>query len=351
MGLDFLQRHGARRLTVYVPPPPPDFETGPDPGEDVDLDLEFAEHDWRALDIGAALPRPDELPRRFVDGSFYSDNVAWLQDRMGHPIPVRLAEVGGICMRSEERTLRREFADVRRLVASIFDPFPWEQVEEFAADLQVQGLQLLCLQPQREESPRADEPGRRELSFDFRRNSEAVRTGVMREMTFLEGLAWCHQPQAPTVVDGRIGRFESAGVGAWDVVGVIKRQAGEYLHPQGYIALLSLQPGQRTPAFRIPSKHLDVVTWYLKLAGGVGDMPDWGYVRVEISMEAFGRHRQEFGYLDRLSRYLIEIRCRQDSYARGPVSLEPIVRAEESIKSLFQPLNPLKQHFWRLSGI
>jgi len=350
MALDFLKRHGARRLTVYAPPPPDDEPT-PESDEHIDLDLEMPEQDWKAIDIGTTQTLPDETPRRFVDGSFYSENIAWLQDGDGHPIPVRLAEVGGVCMAAADRTLKREFADVRRVVASIFDSFPWEQVEEFGDGLHGEGIQLLCLQPQREPSENADEPGRRELSYDFRRNSEAVRMGVMREMSFLEGLALCHAPQTPTIVDGRIGRFESAGVGQWDVIGVIKRQAGEYLHPKGYVALLSLQPGQRTPAFRIPSKHLDVVTWYLKLAGGAGDMPDWGYVRVEVSVEAFGRHREDFGYLNRLSRHLCEIRCRQDSYARGPVSLEPIVRAEESIKSLFQPLNPLKQHFWRLAGI
>lgn len=351
MSLDFLHRYGARRLTVYTPPPPPEAEEqAPAAGESIDLEIERAEHEWHAINVEDELPRPDELPQRFVDGSYFGENVAWLQDAEGRPIPVRLAEIGGVCMRSDGRTLRRETAVVERVVGALLDPFPWEEVEAFVAALQQDRLQLLCLQPQRNDAD-ANEPGipeTRELSFDFRRNSEAVRTGVMREMADLESMAVHHAPDAPTIVDGPLGRL-FVQPPAWDVIGIVKRQAGDYLHPHGYVTLLSLQPGDRTPAFAVTSRHLKVITWYLKLAGGDGALPDWGFVRVEIPYESLGRHN--WAYVNRLSRFLMDIRCRQSSYSRGPVSLEPIVRAEESIKALFEPLNPLKQHFWRLVGI
>ena len=45
------------------------------------------------------------------------------------------------------------------------------------------------------------------------------------------------------------------------------------------------------------------------------------------------------------------MRCRRSSYARGPVSLDPIVRAEESLKSLMTPPSALAQRFYRLAGV
>ncbi len=59
----------------------------------------------------------------------------------------------------------------------------------------------------------------------------------------------------------------------------------------------------------------------------------------------------DFGYLDRVSNALLHLRCRQGSYARAPVSLEPIVRAEESLKSLLTSPATLAQRFYHLTGL
>jgi hypothetical protein len=115
-----------------------------------------------------------------------------------------------------------------------------------------------------------------------------------------------------------------------------------------------LEPGYRTPAFVLQACEAlkpRVVTWYLKLDGAHGALPNWGIVRVEVPEEFFKGTGRDFGYLDRLSRFLREVRCRQASYAREPVSLEPIVRAEESLKALFAPPTALTQHFYRLTGL
>ncbi|HEV3145561.1 MAG TPA: hypothetical protein VGZ47_16830 [Gemmataceae bacterium] len=354
MGLEFLQQYGGRRLQIYTPQAPPEDEAAADEEPEhapPRRDLERAEPDWRPIDIGSDLPAPEEMPCRFIDGCYHGENVAWAQSPEGFPIPIRLAEIGGVCIRAEDRTLRREFAITERVVASIFDPFPWDDVESFAAALTAERFQCLPTRPHREVTENGEELGTRKLSFDFRRNSEAVRIGVLHEMAALEELALCHDREVPVVVDGRIGKYQRCGLDGWDVIGVIKRHAGEYLHPQGYRALLALQPGQRTPIFELPSKHLDVISWYLKLEGGAGSMPDWGYVRMEISRDCFERHQSDFEYINRLSNGILRIRCRQDSYGRSPVSLEPIVRAEDSLKSLFQPMNPLIHHFYRLTKL
>ena len=74
-------------------------------------------------------------------------------------------------------------------------------------------------------------------------------------------------------------------------------------------------------------------------------------VRVEIAAEYFQRIGKDFGHIDRLSHALIEMRCRLGSYRRGPVSLAPIVRAEEVLRALFAPAGYLTQHFYRLTGL
>ena len=79
-------------------------------------------------------------------------------------------------------------------------------------------------------------------------------------------------------------------------------------------------------------------------------MPNWGVVRVEVAEAYFERVGRDFGQVDRLSHALYQMRCRLAAYRRGPVSLEPIVRAEESLRALFSP--PwLAQHFYRLTGL
>jgi hypothetical protein len=348
MGLDFLQHYGGRRLRPYVEQPPLDLPAAESDGEDstpcVQLDLEMALDDWRPLDVAATLD-PEAMPRRFIDGCHAGETVAWLQDDAGHPIPVRLAEIGGVCLRAEGRTLRREVALVERVVAMIVEPFPPSEVEIFAATLARDGFRLLPAK-----LPLLDNE-QRGPTYDFARMREQARVRAQYEMGLLEERALCHAPDAPSLVDGRLGRFQQADLSRFRVVGVIKQQRENYLHAGGWQALYRLEPGQRTPAFRLPSKHLPVVSWYLKLAGARGALPNWGVVRVEIGEDHFEHEGLDFDYLDRLSRAILDLRCRQGSYGRAPVSLEPIVRAEESLKALFSSLESLSQRFYRLTGL
>jgi hypothetical protein len=348
MGLDFLQHYGGRRLRPYVEQPPLDLPEPEPDGEDstprVQLDLEYDLDAWRPLVVEGSLD-PDVMPRRFIDGCHTGETVAWLQDDVGHPVPVRLAEIGGVCMRAEGRDLRREFAAVERVVSMVVDPFPRPEVEAFAAALEEGGLRLL---PAR--LPLLDEKTRG-LTYDFERMREQARVRSQYEMGVLEERALCQDPATPSLVDGRLGRFQQADLSRFRLVGVIKQQRETYLHARGWQVLYRLEPGQRTPAFRLASKHLPVVSWYLKLAGARGALPNWGVVRVEVSEDHFEREGLDFAYLDRLSRAVLELRCRQGSYGRAPVSLEPIVRAEKSLKALFSSLEMLSQRFYHLTGL
>ena len=358
MSLNFVQQHGGRRMTSYPDQPTLDVPAGGGSrvAEDgtastVDLNVERDAADWRPVDTAGAEPDPSEVPRRFVDGSNVHETVAWLRDpELGYPVPVILAELGGICVAADGRDLRREFAVVERAVAVSVDPFPWHEVEAFAAGLSEAGWRLVpARQPAADEDGDADEPP--PPAYDFERAREQARVAVLHEMTALEEVAWGHQPGVPTLIDGRLGRLDRCDLGRYDVVGVIKKQRADYLHPLGWRVIYDLQPGQRTPAFVVPSKNLTVVSWYLKLAGADGLLPNWGIVRVEISQEQLDARGKDWGYVDRLSAALVEMRCRQAAYARGPVSLDPIVRAEQSLKSLFTSIPMLARHFYRLAGI
>lgn len=101
------------------------------------------------------------------------------------------------------------------------------------------------------------------------------------------------------------------------------------------------------------ANDLPVVSWFVKMAGGSELMPNWAAVRVEVPWIQFERQPEllRTGWINRLSRWLIDARCRQQSYARMPVSLEPIVRAEDSLKSLFTPFGVLRNRFLRHAGI
>jgi hypothetical protein len=344
MSLDFLLHYGGRRLRPYVEQPPldsrADFADDEDDGQTIALDFELPPDDWQPRSVAVAPLDPLAVPQRFIDGCHSGETVAWLQDAANHPIPVRLAQIGGVCMRIDGRSLRREFVHLERVVSLIVDPFPWHEVEIFAAALPEMELRLL---PAR--LPKIDEE-RRGPTYDFERMREQTRLRSQNEMEVLEELALCQNLDDLSLIDGRLGRVQYRDLAQHDVVGVIKQQRENYLHPRGWQVLYRLEPGQRTPAFRLPSKHLPVVSWYLKLDGANGAMPNWGIVRVEISVAHFERQRCNFGYLDRLSNALLHLRCRQSSYARAPVSMEPIVRAEESLKALLTPPAILAQQFY-----
>jgi hypothetical protein len=353
VSLDFMQTYGGRRMRAYpdqpvidvASPGDDDSESGGKDGAAADIDFELPRDEWRPIDVGDDRPDHDETPRRFVDGSNVHEAIAWLRDPAGYPVPVVMAELGGISVYAEGRELSREFAVVERAISLAVDAFPWHEVEAFATAIASEGLRLLPARPAK------DDDGRPAPAYDFERQREQARVAVLHEMASLEEVAWGHAPELPTVIDGGLGKFQGCGLERHDIVGVIKQQRADYLHPHGWRTLYELAPGQRTPAFVVPSKHLPVVSWYLKLAGADGELPNWGLVRVEIPKDRFAIRGDDFHYLNRLSRGLMEMRCRAASYARGPVSLEPIVRAEDSLKSLFTSIAPLARHFYRLAGI
>jgi hypothetical protein len=324
-----------------------------DEADTVELNVELQATEWAAKVVGEAPAKSGEYPRRFIDGSRSAMPVLCLRSPQGWPIPLLISEVGAVALRLEGRSFVREFVIVERVLSFVAEPFPWAEVETFAAAV-VNDVDLSCrLVPA--SRPRADHN-----PFDYEIMRSQASHRCEQEMLNAERLALAADPATPTLVDGKIaGRIGSNAAASRPLlVGVVKRPERFELHPEGWRTLLGLRPGQRTPVFKLSGmsagKEADMPTasWFLKLAGGPRLAPNWGFVRVDVPWVQFESHFHcDFGFVSRLSRWLIDARCRQQSYARMPVSLEPIVRAEDSLKPLFTPLPILSTRLYRRSGL
>ena len=269
---EFLQTYGAQRVLQYAPQ---DEFWNSDPNQPLTtvLDYEKPADQWTAVTPAIPLgwsPRTwIDRPRLFIDGKDVGETVIVLRAPGGHPIAVRLSQVGSIVTEVVDGMCYRRFGMVEKVVAMVVHPFPWYEIESFAVSLQEQGLRLLP----------AHWPSDDKNRYDFEIMRKAAQNRSNDEMTVLEEHAVRQAGDVPMVVDGRLeprsGGFEGE---LRPVIGVIKTHRENYLHPLGLQLLYQLQPGQRTPAFVIPGK-LDVVSWFLRFAGG---MPNYGYVRVEI---------------------------------------------------------------------
>jgi hypothetical protein len=365
MGFDlernFFRRYGARRMRDYQAQPimlrapeMPDLEddaAGHDSPHEVNLpnvrlDYEIEPARWQTRRVTRCNERGtvsiadldvwNLRPICFVDGKDVGRSVAWLSVN-GYPVPVRVSQIGAISIRNDNGQLKRDWVDVRRVVSFITAYFPDEEIEEFRTDLDRAGFQLL-------EVPTPDEKYR----FDFETVAGRTRVRSRYEMNQLEKQALQSTSNRPTIVDGRLDQH----TGAYDpdiapVLGVVKSHHQLYLQSeeQCCATLYSLEPGMRTPAFLLPDKK--IVTWYVRLCGSNGEMPNWGTVRLELPQPFFENSLAgDFSALDSYARLVCEYRCRNEDYGRAPVSLHPIVRAEESLGALFTPVEKLVHHFY-----
>ena len=337
----FLQTYGAQRVQQYAPQPEL-WNSDPDQELQTVLDYQVPSDRWEA--ITPAVPAGwspttwDDRPRRFIDGKDVGETVIVLHAPGGYPIAVRLSQIGSTVMEVVDGICYRRFAVVEHVVSMVVRPFPWHEIEGFAVALQEQGLRLLPAQWPTQGIP-----------YDFEVMRKAAQNRSNDEMATLEEYAVAQDNEVPTVVDGRLeprsGGFDQARS---PVIGVVKTHNQNYLHPLGMQLMYQLQPGQRTPVFAIPGT-LDVVSWYLRFAGG---MPNYGLVRVELPQKWFEQVKgRDFGYVDQLSRLLYDYRCRDQSYGRAAISLHPTVRAEQSLAALFQPLPMLMSRFYRLAAL
>lgn len=349
MSLDFLRANGASRVTDEIAQPDFLFDDLPSASEadqSVNLDVEAPADAWEVQDVMPADTQQgwENCPERFVDGKDVGRTVAWLRSPEGYPSPVRLAQVGAIVMREVNGELRREFELVERVVV-MADMFPWDEMESFGRALKSNDFRLLlCNQPAAG------------WSYLYEPVRKATNTRSITEMIELEKLAFSQDRSVPTILDGPLVPRTSIPTDALSpMIGVVKTHALNYLHPQGWKVFYNLQPGQRTPLFRIKSQHwggFSVVSWFLRLEGEGGEMPNWGVVRLEMPEDFFAQTLGgSFDYINRVSRLVYDYRCRDEGYSRAPVSLHPIQRAEQSLGALFSEADALINRFYRLTNL
>lgn len=351
----FFRRYRAAAVGIY--PEQPELEAMSEEQEElIEWDHEVPQDEWKPIVLPEAPAKSDESPQRFIDGCHLGHAVVCVRaPETGWPIPLMLAEVGGVALRLDGRELVRDFFGLERVLSFVADPFPWEEVEAFAEAMANHPDFPMRLLP-------ATAPTKDKNPFDYEVMRKQAQNRSNNEMANWEAVALAADAAVPVLVDGRLEprlRSEDQAEKRSLVVGVVKQQAQNYLHPQGWRTLLDLRPGQRTPYFRVARRKsgtandLPVATWYVKLSGGQEETPNWGAIRVEIAWVQFERWpaAARTAAVSRLSRWLVDARCRQRSYARAPVSLEPIVRAEESLKSLFTPFGVLRNRFLRHAGV
>lgn len=349
MGLDFIVNNGGRRLAVNMSLPIPLNYSSSIENEaqvEIDLGLELPETHWQTIPIdrvtGWRALEWNHSPVRFVDGKDVGQTVAWVYSPDGYPVPIRLAQIGSVVMSLDHGEIRRDYSTVDRVVSMAVDPFPWEDIESFATSLQANGIRLLPAYLLDVEA-----------TYEFEKLRRAAQNRSNDEMGVLEEAAIAQNDNIPTIVDGplerRSGGFDRAHS---PVFGIVKTHYRNYLHKAGMHVLYQLKAGERTPFFRLmPFQRAPVVTWYLRLSDGVGTTPTWGFVRVEVSQDWFNINRQDENFVNRLSRVIYEYRCKESSYRRAPVSIHPIVRAEESLGAQLQPESRIIADFYRQAGL
>ncbi|MCW3097473.1 MAG: NurA domain superfamily [Chthonomonadaceae bacterium] len=348
MGWDFFQSNGGRRAGGSAFPIPPHSE-----GQETDEETEASELDYetkeRNISWGPinACPGTESRnwsyrPARFVDGKDAGQTVAWLRSPEGYPIPVRLGQIGAIVMRNEGGRLVREWYVAERVVAIHVQPFGWEEIEGLARALQQEGFRLL-------DAPQPYQEGRPNLTFECEPWRKSTQNRTLSEMTRLEQQAIAANLSCPTLVDGRLApRKSSFGLND-PMVGLIKTHGKPYLQTRRqWEVLYDLGPGQRTPAFAIQTKELRVVSFYVRLCDDRrGESLDSGIVRVELPAMYFEQTLgRDWECLDRFAGLMADYRCRDETYGRAAISIEPIVRAEESLGSLFAQSEALISKFY-----
>src|SRR5688572_23760371 len=114
MGLDFVRNYGGSRLDGGSPLPDQfDAPTNEDDGHQIWLDIERNPDNWAAINVSNADNwKPDQWqysPIRYIDGKDVGQIIAWIRSSEGYPVPIRLAQVGGVAMRIVDGAIRREF--------------------------------------------------------------------------------------------------------------------------------------------------------------------------------------------------------------------------------------------------
>jgi hypothetical protein len=315
------------------------------------LSYELPASEWRPIPCGG---EPHDPPRRFIDGSVFSRSVAALSVE-GRRRPAILACLGALALHLEGKRLVRPPGGfrLRTVLCLLSNGMPQEDLRRMA-----EGLASL--------PPKADSPLAKGIELVVSETAElAADFEVLRRRTWdlakermeeAEREVLFAAPDIPAVVDGLLERrLVTVASQAMPAVGVVKRQMRRYL-PDSHLNLLyDLASGERTPTFLLETEHATVVSWYLRLSAADGLSPGYGIVRLAVPQDYLERHfptpAERWAQLSALSDWLRALRCREGSYPRAGVSLEPIVRVEDELHALLPDIRQVAARLQRALGI
>jgi hypothetical protein len=295
---------------------------------------------WHPVASGGTATRP---PFRFIDGSV-NGRTAAVFDVAGGLRPALLAVVGAMAMELRGKELRRCSGTVRtESVLCVFaNQVPTSDLDALEAGLTRLGIGLVA-------------PATADLAADFEVLRRRTWDLAKRCMEDAEREVLVTDPATPCLVDGllerRVTTIASQEIPAY---GMVKRQLYPLL-PQRLAGLIHrLAPGQRTPAFVVDTEHASIVTWYFRLSDPGRSVPTAGIVRISATrayMErAFPDPAARTAEISAVSGWLRSLRCRQASYRRADVSVEPIVRLEDQLHALLPSLPQLTARLHRAFG-
>lgn len=284
--------------------------------------------EWKGIPCIGKAERP---PTRFIDGTLHSRTVGIIQVDGGIR-PLVLASIGAIELRLNGRDLRRHAGGYRTdcVLCVAANKMGTELTLELAETVKAIGVRLVARESDVE-------------IHDFEQIRRRAWDFAKGEMEDLERQLLLQDAETPALADGLLERrlvtIESQRQPA---VGMVKQVLRHYLPAPLTSLLYELRSGERTPAFLLETQNAQLVSWYLRLGEGSMMGPGQGIVRLSVPLEylerAFPTPAERTRELTGISGWLRQIRCRQESYARAAVSLEPIVRAESQLRALIPPL-------------
>ncbi|MBT9582269.1 hypothetical protein IV102_02900 [bacterium] len=116
-----------------------------------------------------------------------------------------------------------------------------------------------------------------------------------------------------------------------EVLGFIKSQHRQLLPADNMDLVRQLQPGQRSPIFRLGSSSYDRLSWYLRLdSPAVGETALAGIVRLEM-LASYGLDRAR-RRADQVGVLLPRLRNSRHRDARSPQNLVPIAVLERALR-------------------
>ena len=300
----------------------------------LDINLEQKAEQWQPISCSLELADDPRLPNWFLDGAVSSLEIAGTaRDDNGYPRVIRAGQLGvGATCRLPNVSNRKQFC---RFIALNGSGYSHQQIAPLVSDLRQANIphELFVWHPANDKE--------KENAFDLMNIRTLVRNSTRDEMLIQEQKL-VDEIAAPIYVDGRYVDHAPTH-DAFLAVGIIKSQRARYLTQRPLEVLYSLRQGERTPAFLIErqrgqrgSNSNHIVTFYIRLTSPEIVGPGSGLTRIELSARYFQNSSKDKALLDAITSDLVRLRSRDDNYARGAATVEPIRLIEHELHLIFR---------------